>query len=182
MFSTRQKNEGIILGVGSADTQNNPWNVASLSGCGRYVQCYVFVWFALCTTMSLCCSQSFRNPLAQGFLALCVVIRLQLHYDCQQTDITYIVKLLIQTHLRRQKQGKFEGFHSRDRPSSLTQIGFKSSIFSFNPCDLKILWMTSTNNTSSTLHQALYIISNPSMNSNWGYSLKPSIRVKIGDF
>ena len=27
------------------------------------------------------------------------------------------------------EQGKSEGFHSCDRPSNLTQIGFKSSIF-----------------------------------------------------
>ena len=34
------------------------------------------------------------------------------------------------------KQGKSEGFDSCDRPSNLTQIGFKLSIF--RPCDLEI--------------------------------------------
>ena len=34
------------------------------------------------------------------------------------------------------KQDKSEGFDSCDRPSNLTQIGFKSSIF--QPCDLEI--------------------------------------------
>ena len=38
------------------------------------------------------------------------------------------------------KQGKSEGFDSCDRPSNLTQIGFKASIF--RPCDLEIWWMT----------------------------------------
>ena len=37
----------------------------------------------------------------------------------------------------------------------------------FRPRDLKIWWMT-----SSTLHQALCIISNPSVNSNWSYCPK----------
>ena len=42
------------------------------------------------------------------------------------------------------KQGKFEWFDSCDRPSNLSQIGFKSSIF--RPCDLEIWWMTPKNN------------------------------------
>ena len=36
----------------------------------------------------------------------------------------------------------------------------------FSPCDLEIWWMIST---SSTLHQALCIISNTLLNSNWSY-------------
>ena len=67
------------------------------------------------------------------------------------------------------KQGKSEGFDSCDRPSKLTQIRFKLPIFQpvwpWNLTDdLKKL-----KGTSSTLHQALYIISNPSVNSNWSY-------------
>ena len=70
------------------------------------------------------------------------------------------------------KQGKSEGSDSCDRPSNLTQIGFKSSIFQpvwpWNLMDdLKKL-----QGTSSTLHQALCIISNPSVNSNWSYCLE----------
>ena len=67
------------------------------------------------------------------------------------------------------QQGKSEGFDSCDRPSNLTQIGFKSSIFQHLwPCNLmddleKLL------GTSSRLHQALCIILNPSVNSNWSY-------------
>ena len=38
------------------------------------------------------------------------------------------------------QQGKSQGFDSCDRPSSLTQIGLKSSIFC--PCDFEIGWMT----------------------------------------
>ena len=34
------------------------------------------------------------------------------------------------------QQGKSDGFDSCDRPSDLTQIGFKSSIF--RPCDIEI--------------------------------------------
>ena len=41
-------------------------------------------------------------------------------------------------------QGKSDGFDSCDRPSNLTQIGFKLSIF--RPCDLEIWWMTPKNN------------------------------------
>ena len=70
------------------------------------------------------------------------------------------------------KQGKSEGFHSCDRPSNLTQIGFKSSIF-------QPLWPWSLMNnlekqwgSSSILRQALCIISNPSVNSNWICSLE----------
>ena len=42
----------------------------------------------------------------------------------------------------------------------------------FVPCDLEIWWMALENNRapSPILHQALCIISNPSMNSNWNYS------------
>ena len=38
------------------------------------------------------------------------------------------------------EQGKSEGFDSCDRPSNLTQIGFKSPIF--HPRDIEIWWMT----------------------------------------
>ena len=48
------------------------------------------------------------------------------------------------------KQGKSEGFDSCDRPSNLTQIGFKLSIF--RPCDLGIWWMTSKNNKACLLY------------------------------
>ena len=42
------------------------------------------------------------------------------------------------------EQGKSEGFDSCDRPSNLTQIGLKSSIFC--PCYFEIGWMTQKNN------------------------------------
>ena len=48
------------------------------------------------------------------------------------------------------EQGKSEGFDSCDRPSNLTLIGFKSSIFS--PCDLEIWWMTPKNNKARLLY------------------------------
>ena len=48
------------------------------------------------------------------------------------------------------KQGTSEGFDSCDRPSNLTQIGFKSSIF--RPCDLDIWWMTPKNNMARLLY------------------------------
>ena len=38
-------------------------------------------------------------------------------------DLSHVYAILIE-------QGKSEGFDSCDRPSNLTQIGFKSSIFS----------------------------------------------------
>ena len=69
----------------------------------------------------------------------------------------------------RIKQGKSERFVSCDRPSILTQIGFKSSIFlpvwPWNLMDD----LEKLQGTSSRLHQALCIILNPSVNSNWSY-------------
>ena len=48
------------------------------------------------------------------------------------------------------EQGKSEGFDSCDRPSNLTEIGLKSSIFC--PCDFEIGWMTPKNNKASLLY------------------------------
>ena len=68
------------------------------------------------------------------------------------------------------EQGKSEGFDSCDRPSNLAQILSKSVIF----CPM---WpwnlmddLGKQKGTFSILHQALCIISNPSVNSNWSYS------------
>ena len=61
--------------------------------------------------------------------------------------------IVIQTFSQREcicKQGKSEGFDSCDRPSNLTQIGFKTSIF--RPCDLEIWWMTPKNNKAYLLY------------------------------
>ena len=49
----------------------------------------------------------------------------------------------------KNKQGKSEGFDSCDRSSNLTQIGFKSSIFSL--CGLEIWRMTLKNNPAPLL-------------------------------
>ena len=48
------------------------------------------------------------------------------------------------------KQGQYERFDSCDRPGNLTQIGFKSTIFS--PCDIEIWLMTSKNFRVPLLH------------------------------
>ena len=68
-----------------------------------------------------------------------------------------------------EKQGKSEGFDSCDRPNNLTQIGLHASIFS--PYDFEIWWkaLEKWQSTSFTLHQALCIISNSVVNSNWSY-------------
>ena len=80
------------------------------------------------------------------------------------------------------KQGKSEGFDSCDRPSNLTQIGFKSSIF--QPCDLEIWLMTSKNYRAPLLHYIKLYAS--SQTPRWIRTAiavrKRSIRVKIGDF
>ena len=55
------------------------------------------------------------------------------------------------------KQGKSEGFDSCDRPSNLTQIGFKSSIFRL--CDLEIWWMTPKNNKVCLLYKIKLCVS-----------------------
>ena len=72
---------------------------------------------------------------------------------------------------------------SCDRPSNLTQIGFKSSIF-FSLRDLTIWWMTSTNNGAPLLY---YIKLCASFQiQRWIQTRvtvrKRSIRVKIGEF
>ena len=70
---------------------------------------------------------------------------------------------------------------SCDRPSNLTQIGFKSLIF--GPYNLEIRWITSKNNKASMLHQALCMISKPSVNSTWSYIPETlNWGKKIGDF
>ena len=80
------------------------------------------------------------------------------------------------------KQGKSEGFDSCERPSNLTQIGFKSSIF--QPCDLEIWLMTSKNYRAPLLHYIKLCAS--SQTPRWIRTAvavrKRSIRVKIGDF
>ena len=55
------------------------------------------------------------------------------------------------------EQGKSERFDSCDRPSNLTQIGFKSLIF--RPCDLEILWMTPKNNKARLLYNIKLCVS-----------------------
>ena len=81
-----------------------------------------------------------------------------------------------------QSQGKSEGFDSCERPSNLTQIGFKSSFF--GPCDLEIRWMTSKNYSAPLLHYIKLCAS--SQTTRWIQTRvtvrKRSIQVKIGDF
>ena len=99
-------------------------------------------------------------------------------YDQVQTTEPEMVSMKL-------KQGKSEGFDSCDRPSHLTQMGFKSSTF-------QLVWpwnlmddLEKPLGMPSLLCQALYIISNPLVNSNWSYSpetLNSSIMVKISDF
>ena len=71
---------------------------------------------------------------------------------------------------------------SCDRPSNLTQIGFKSSIF--QPCDLEIWLMTLKNYRAPLIH---YIKLCASSQTPWWIRTavavrKRSIRDKIGDF
>ena len=80
------------------------------------------------------------------------------------------------------EQGKSEGFDSCDRPSNLTQIGFKSTIF--QPCDLEIWLMTSKNYRAPLVHYNKLCAS--SQTPRWIRTAvavrKRSIRVKIGEF
>ena len=68
------------------------------------------------------------------------------------------------------QQGKSEGFDSCDRPNNLTQIELKSSIFQhvwpWNLMDD----LAKQKGSFSIVHQALCIISNPLVKSNWSYS------------
>ena len=77
---------------------------------------------------------------------------------------------------------KFIGESKLKLQSGNAQFGSKLAIF----CPL---WpwnlmddLGNRTGTSSILHQALCVISKPWVNSNWSYSLKHSIRVKIGIF
>ena len=81
-----------------------------------------------------------------------------------------------------EKQGKSEEFDSCDRPSNLTQIGFKSS--TFGPCDLEILWMTLKNNRAPLLcYFKLYASFHCHQWIQTGVRVrKRPIRVKIVDF
>ena len=59
--------------------------------------------------------------------------------------INFMDSILSLKHTQRPhyyQQGRSEGFHSCDRSSNLTQIGFNSSFF-FGAYDLHIWWMTS---------------------------------------
>ena len=80
------------------------------------------------------------------------------------------------------QQGKCEGFDSCDRPSNLTQIGFKSLILSL--CYLEIWWMTSKNDRTPLLYYVKLCAS--FQIHRWiqtGVTVrKCSIRVKISDF
>ena len=58
---------------------------------------------------------------------------------------------------KKKKQGKSEGFDSCDRPSNLTQIGFK--LWIFRPCDLEIWWMTPKNNKARLLYNIKLCVS-----------------------
>ena len=60
---------------------------------------------------------------------------------CYESDCFYTLVL---------QQGQSEIFESCDRPSNLTQIGFKSPIF--RPCDPDIWWMTPKNNKACLLY------------------------------
>ena len=57
----------------------------------------------------------------------------------------------------RDEQGKSQGFDSCDRPSYLTQIGFK--LWIFRPCDLEIWWMTTKNNKAHLLYNIKLCVS-----------------------
>ena len=68
------------------------------------------------------------------------------------------------------KQCTSEGFDSCDRPSNLK---LNSNRQFFRPCDREFWWISDLEKqwgTSSILRQALCIISNPLVNSNWIYS------------
>ena len=62
------------------------------------------------------------------------------------------------------KQGKSEGFNSCDRPSNCIQIADFSPVWPWNLMD------DPKNKKTRLLHQALCIISDPSVNSNWSFS------------
>ena len=63
-----------------------------------------------------------------------------------------------------------EGFDSCDRPSNLTEIGFKSSFFQ-HVCPWNVMDdLGKQYGTPALIHQLLCIILKSSANSNWSYS------------
>ena len=75
-----------------------------------------------------------------------------------------------------EKQGKSEGFDSCDWPGNLK---LDSNRQFFCPCDREIWWMK--NSRAFFLRQALCIISNILVNSNWIYSSETLNSGWIGD-
>ena len=80
------------------------------------------------------------------------------------------VNLMMIQWWEHSEQGKSEGFDSCNGLTNLTPIGFKSSIF-------QPMWpwnlmddLEKQKGTSRILYQALCIISNPSVSSNWSYN------------
>ena len=73
--------------------------------------------------------------------------------------ITSLAAKLVQDDLYANlaKQGKSGGLDSCDRPSNLTQIGFKSPIC--RPCDLEIWWMNPKNNKARLLYDIKLCVS-----------------------
>ena len=103
-------------------------------------------------------------------------------FQCSWEVILVFISLLRSDEWNKHQQGKSEGFDSCDRPSNLTQIGFKSSIF--QPCDLEIWLMTSKNYRAPLLHYIKLCTS--SQTPQWIRTAvavrKRSNRFKIGDF
>ena len=97
---------------------------------------------------------------------------------------SWLTQMLVQqlVQVNNKEQGKSEGFDSCDWPYNLTQIGFKSSIFS--PCDLEHWWMTSKNNRATLLYYIKLCVSFQS--HLWTQTevtiRKRSILVTIDDF
>ena len=121
-----------------------------------------------------------RMLLIAGVLLVLRLLRLTWHALCFTSNSIGIHKYLWIP--RWQKQCKSEGFDSCDRPSNLTQTGFKSSIF--QPCDLESWLMTSKNYRAPLLHYIKLCAS--SQTSRWIRTAvavrKRSIGVKIGHF
>ena len=84
------------------------------------------------------------------------------------------------TDVVQKKQGKSEGFDSCNRPSNLTQIGLKLSIF--RPCDLEIWWMTRKiiRHVFHTISSFVYHFRSIS-ESNWSHSPKTPNLGKFDD-
>ena len=148
-----------------------PWWTENILNKPRWMACLLMPW-----PLAVPCHQ---QPLC--VISLTGVCRVYGQLENTDTVIILISQFYFVISDKACQTRQIWRFDSCDRPSNLTQIGFKSSIF--QPCDLEIWLMTSKNYRAPLLHYIKLCAS--SQTPQWiGTAVavqKLSIRVKIDD-